>query len=54
MLLASVKTELTPLHPQRQMYCFNYRQQELLSTLRGLTPTGPPQGQGGSQTLLTE
>lgn len=54
MLLASVKTELTPRHLQQQMYCFNYRQQELLTALRGLTPAGPPQGQGGSQTLFTE
>lgn len=54
MLLAFVKTELTPRHLQQQMYCFNYRQQELLTTLRGLTPAGPPQDQGGSQTLYSE
>lgn len=54
MLLASVKTELTPRHLQREIYCFNYRQQELITTLRGLTPAGPWRGQGGSQTLFTK
>lgn len=54
MFLASVKAELTPRHLQQQIYCLNYRQQELITTLRGLTPAGPSQGQGGSQTLFTK
>lgn len=54
MLLASVKTELTPHHLQQEIYCFNYRQQELITTLRGLTSAGPPRGQRGPQTLFTK
>lgn len=45
--------------PQQQViYCFNYRQKEyqkdFITTLIGMTPAGPLQGQRGSPSLFTK
>lgn len=52
-----LKLPLTPCHHQ-VIYCFNYRQKEyqkeFITTLIGMTPAGPPQGQRGSPSLFSK
>lgn len=57
-VIGPIKPPLTPCHNQQVIYCFNYRQKEyqkdFITTLIGMTPAGPLQGQRGSPSLFTK